>query len=178
VTVECIVAPTAEPVTADEAKLRLRVDSDDEIDVIEEMIVSARQTLEAYLQRSISKQTWRATLDRFPKERKITLPMPPVISVSSVGYRDTAGQPQTLAAESYRLAASDDDAVILLNDGFSWPAGDCFPASVTVEFVAGYAKPPERFRAYVMALLSIWFEDRSQQGQIPAGFAAADRIFR
>jgi uncharacterized phiE125 gp8 family phage protein len=175
--IESVQKPAAEPVSPEQAKLRLRVDSDAEIDVIGEMITSAREALEGYLRRSIAKQTWRAVLDRFPDDRWISLPMPPAISVSSVKYLDSDAAEQTFSSGSYTLIGDDEGAKIALNDGASWPSALCKRGAVKIEFVAGYEAAPEWLRAHVLGLLAIWFDDRTKQGQIPAGFASQDRIF-
>jgi uncharacterized phiE125 gp8 family phage protein len=173
-----VAGPTSEIVTPEEAKLRLRVDSDAEIDVIAEMIVNARESLEAYLQRSIAKQTWQADIAGFPCDGTgISLPRPPIIEVVSLNYIDANSVQQTLSSSAFTLMGDEDSARIILNEGYSWPTARAVNPGLTVEYIAGYATVPERFRGYIFGLLAIWFDDRTKQGQMPPGFAASDRVF-
>ncbi len=82
--------PAEEPLSIEEVKTHLRVDMDDDDDLIQNLITSARQYAESYLKRSLISQTWKYYLDEWPEsgEDYIELPMPPLQSVSSVKYTD------------------------------------------------------------------------------------------
>lgn len=76
------VPPTDLPVSVEEAKLFLRVDHDDEDDLIESFIGSARDAVEAYLLRAVMDQEWKVWVRRLPES--MMLPRPPVVSVEGV----------------------------------------------------------------------------------------------
>jgi hypothetical protein len=78
-------APAIEPLSLDEAKLHLRIDSDDEDTYITSLIKAARCYAEQVLaSRSFITQTWELWLDAFPDKDFIELPMPPLQAAPSV----------------------------------------------------------------------------------------------
>ena len=89
------VAPAFEPVTLAEAKLWLRIDHSDEDSLVLELVKSARREVERFCGRQLINSTriWR--LDRFPSSGVIRLDRPPLSSVSSITYVDTAGASQS-----------------------------------------------------------------------------------
>jgi uncharacterized phiE125 gp8 family phage protein len=136
-----VTAPTAEPVSLDEVKLHLRVDSDAEDTLIAGLNSTARDYAESFTQRAIPQQTWDLKLDGFPCE--IWLPKAPCISVTSITYIDTNGDSQTLSTALYTAdlpvgpKARAGRIVPAYNQ--HWPQTRCVPNAVTVRFVAGYA---------------------------------------
>jgi len=89
-----VVTPVAtEPVTLAEARLQCKVDADDTTHdaLITGLITAAREFAEHYTGRALAPQTLEAALDAFTDDDYIDLPMPPVSSVTSIKYTDTAG---------------------------------------------------------------------------------------
>jgi uncharacterized phiE125 gp8 family phage protein len=174
-----ITAPTSEPVTTDEAKLWLRLDSDAEIDVVARLITTARQLLDGadgYLGRCIAEQTWALVLDRFPCERWVEIPLPPLLEIVSVKYLYSAGAEQTYASSNYRIDSDDWCGRILLNSGSFWPDTICERASVTITFKAGYANgAPEGLKNEILRLVGVWFDNREMAGQLPDGWSSQYR---
>lgn len=81
------VAPVEEPVTLQEAKDHLRVDSDDEDLHITRLIKAARVDCENYQNRSYMPQTWELWQDAFPDKDDIVLPRPPLyVPVVTAGF--------------------------------------------------------------------------------------------
>lgn len=75
-------APAVEPITLDEAKLHLKVDSADDNALITALITTARQLAEKETQRAFITQTWQMYLDSAPVE--VDIPKPPLQSVESI----------------------------------------------------------------------------------------------
>jgi uncharacterized phiE125 gp8 family phage protein len=101
-------AVTTEPVTLAEARLQCKVDSDDASwdAVLSGLCTAAREYAEHYTGRALATQTLEMVLDTFPEcGGDITLDMPPVATVTSIKYDDTAGVEQTLAATVYAFSA-------------------------------------------------------------------------
>lgn len=162
------VAPVSEPVSLSEAKVHLRVSADqtDEDSLISALIKAAREYAESFTGRAIRTQTWDLKLDAFPCD-EIVLPYPPVTSVTSITYVDTAGSTQTWDSSLYQTSLpSGPDA----GKARIWPAyGQYFPQTrcqmdaVTVRFVAGYATVsavPESIKAAVKLLIGHWYMNR------------------
>ena len=59
-------APASEPVSLAEAKLFLRVEHDDDDDLIAALIAAARVQVEAQTRRALITQTWRLVRDVWP----------------------------------------------------------------------------------------------------------------
>jgi uncharacterized phiE125 gp8 family phage protein len=175
-----IQAPTVEPISIAGAKAHLRIDIDDEHDLIEGWIGMAREVAEGYTRRALVRQAWRVTYDRFPAV--IELPVLPVRKVTAIQYVDSAGATQTLSAALYQVdRTTSDRSRIMPVYGEVWPHTQpkTFGA-VTVDFIAGHTVPfTTDFASDVNALAAIAhpFEDDdvlqlwNLDGGLPAGLA-------
>jgi len=161
---EIVTPPAAEPLTIAEAKAHLRVDTDAEDPYLDALIRAARASIEHETRRALITQTLRLHLDRFPCERTIWVPRPPLQSVSSITYTDTAGATQTLDAGSYHAGTASSPGRIRLAEAASWPSeAACRPGAVRVEFIAGYgaaAAVPEGLKHALRFLLAHWYAQR------------------
>ena len=137
-TVTTIVQPSCEPVSLEEARRWLRVDSDDTTqDAPITMLIGAmRRYAENYTGRSFIPRTLRFSAPFFAEV--LMLPKSPVISVNSVKYTDTDGAEQTLAADQYIVYANEIPALITPAYQVSYPSTRAVPDAVRVEYVAGY----------------------------------------
>src|SRR6185295_19907165 len=62
-----LTGPAVEPVTLAEAKLFLRVEHDDDDDLIAALVAGSRIHVEAQTRRALITQTWRLTRDAWPR---------------------------------------------------------------------------------------------------------------
>lgn len=131
------VAPEAEPVTRDAAKLHLKVDATADDSLIDGLIQASREWTENYCRRSWVRRTLELRLDHFPG--KILLPRSPVSSVTSITYTGDDGT-HVLSASDYQTDLYGTPPQILP------PFGSIFPVvklgtlnAVVVEYVAGFA---------------------------------------
>lgn len=159
-------APAIEPVTLAEAKLACRVDIADDDALITAFITAARETVELIARRALINQTWDLVLDAFPGEDRLTLPRPPLSSVTSITYVSSAGVSAQVAAASYYVDTQSEPGRVVLNTGYSWPATTLRIASgVTVRYVAGYGAAasavPERYKVAIKLLVAHWYENRA-----------------
>ena len=146
-----VAPPAVEPVTIDEAKAHLRLDSNADDAYVEALITAARDRVEIFLRRALITQTFEFTLDGFPVSPSlifttsvIDLPRPPLQSIESIKYLDTAGSEQTLPPESYVIDSSSDEiGRIALAWTQYWPITRCSINSVVIRFVAGYGDAPD-----------------------------------
>lgn len=139
------VAPAAEPISVDEARDHLRLFHADDDAYLENFVIpAARRWAETYTHRAFITQTWTLRLNGFGCGAPISLPRPPLVSISSVAYVDTAGTSQTWAASStgYTLEQPSGDtalhASIRPSYGVVYPSTRDVVDSVTITFVAGY----------------------------------------
>lgn len=166
--------PTVEPVLLEEAKAHLRVLHDAEDELIESLISAARQYAEGYTRRSLVPQTWRLTLDAFPRG-PIYLPRPPLIEVVEVAYTDGNGVARTVADFSTILHPA--RPFIAPAYGAEWPIARDSYGAVTVTYRAGYPVLPEALREAVLLLLGSDYKHRESviTGTIVAELPAAKR---
>lgn len=150
-----VTAPPVEPITLAEAKLHLREADSAQDELISGLIVAVREQVEAITKRALVLQSWDWALDCFP--RRFSVPKPPLISVASLKYLDTAGALQTLDAATYVVDASPDGGRVALNYGYVWPLA--FPTlnAVTLRFTCGYfgAGSPTDYREAIPASLKL-----------------------
>lgn len=137
-----VITPVAtEPVVLSEARLQCKVDADDTSHdaLLTSLCTAAREFAEHYTGRALAQQTLEAALDRFPCERYIDLPMPPVATITSIKYDDAEGVEQTLSTADYSLSAYDDSRRINLAPAADWPCTEADAADpVRIRFVTGY----------------------------------------
>ncbi len=160
-----VTAPASEPLDLDDVKLHLRValDQTDEDELIVSLMQAARETAETYTHRAIPVQTWDEKFDGFPGY-ELWLSKPPVTSVTSVTYLDTAGTSTVWAAANYRTDLPSGPwarrARIVPAFGVVYPSTYGVPAAVTVRFVCGYTTAPEAIKAAMKLLIGHWYKER------------------
>jgi uncharacterized phiE125 gp8 family phage protein len=147
--------PAVEPVLVAEMKAHLRLDGDDEDDLVGALIAAARVAVENDIRRVLIAQGWRAIVERWPEDG-VTLPVVPVLSVEAVRAVDAEGDATALDADSYELDPADFSVTI-------------DPVTATehyeIDFTAGYGSSgvdvPQPLRLAIRLLVTHWFENRS-----------------
>ncbi|KQZ81879.1 hypothetical protein ASD64_08965 [Mesorhizobium sp. Root157] len=139
------VAPATTPVSLVEAKAHLRVDHEDDDTLIEGFIAAATDHLDGWtgiLGRCLVEQEWRQDFDAFA--RGLCLPLGSVISVTTVTWRNTAGQVSTVEGIWYSLQIDAGGRYFVrFRDDYAFP-GDLYErGAVSVAYKAGYATVPE-----------------------------------
>jgi uncharacterized phiE125 gp8 family phage protein len=177
-----VTPPATEPISLVEAKAHLRVDHNDDDATIAFLITVARQYVDAvsgWLGRALVAQTWDLVFDAFPipqasccgpvtpsgmPSAAIEMPWPPLQSVTSVKYIDTAGVETTLAATEYMVDTISDPGWLIPIS--AWPATKNVANAVMIRFVAGYgptaADVPAPVRHALLLLIGHWYENREQ----------------
>ena len=155
--------PALEPVTLTEAKTHLRITSSDDDTYITALIVAAREWCETYTGRQFVTATYTATMEAFSDSR-IVLPKPPLISVTSVKYYDTANAQQTLSATYYASLTHATPGYVELNYNYSWPSTYTRSDAVEIIYTAGYgataASVPDCVKHAMKILVSHMYEMR------------------
>lgn len=154
-------APTTWPVTIDDIKLQARISHTSEDALIDTFIRAAADWIEAYTQRSLSTQTWQASMADFVDA--LWLPRAaPLTSVTFVKYYDTSNVLQTLSSSYYTVPSFVEPAQIRLAYDYTWPSVYDRADAVRVEYITGYAdgECPEPLRQALAMLAAHWFEHR------------------
>lgn len=184
-----ITAPAAEPVTLAEAQTQCAVDFSEHNGRLNRLIAAARARCEAVTGRALITQTWELRLDAWPymphlcpiDRYAIWLGKPPVQSITSVKYLDTAGVEQTMVSGTdYTSSIADPLTRIVPGYGLSWPMlrADT-PDAIKIRFVCGYGDGeedvPQDLRAGMLMLIDHLFRNTSDEitGTITSKFDTA-----
>ncbi|MFW6079536.1 MAG: head-tail connector protein [Gemmatimonadota bacterium] len=170
-----------------EAKSHLRVTHSDEDARIAALATAVREAFEAQTRRQLVETTWTLTLDRFPPSDRaaILVPRPPLRSVESIRYIDTAGVEQTWPEGEYTVQApagpKPPRGRIHPQHEETYPDTADVSGAVTIEFEAGYAggAVPEAVKAVLLAALSSLYVHREDQitGTIVSDNRTVRRLF-
>ena len=161
-----VTAPANEPITLADAKLHLRVENIDEDALIESLIAGAREAAEAFTRRALVTQTWDLKLDGFPAY--IEVPLPPLVSVTSLAYVDSNGATQTMTVTTDYLVDAPAGPYaapgrVTLPFGRIWPIPIQQANAVALRFVAGYGDPgdvPEGIKAAIKLTVGHLYANR------------------
>jgi uncharacterized phiE125 gp8 family phage protein len=138
---QLITAPEDYPVTLAEAKAQMDVNFTGDDTKITAMIAAAVGAVDGNygcLGRCLMPQTWDLYLDGFPcNDGDIVVPLPPIISVTSVNYVDPdSGDEVTMDAADYDVDLASWKGRVSPTD--TWPTAKEKNNAVRVRFVAGY----------------------------------------
>ena len=158
-------APQAESVALAEAKDFLKISNNDEDALIEAWINAAREWCEDYQNRVYITQTWELSLDEFPRESIIKIPLPPLQSITSIKYYDTDGTEYEFLSTNYEVDIYSEPGRISLGYNKSWPSTILRPINgVIITFTAGYGDAakdvPEKVKQAIKVLIGELYEHR------------------
>lgn len=157
--------PVCEPVTLEMAKAHLRVDFNDEDDLINAYITAARSYLEDACGRRLITQIWNLYLQQWPAGDRLFVPYPPLIGVATVQYTDATETVTTVDPSLYVVNNGSDLGEVVLRFGQIWPPTVLSPSRpIGVTFTCGYGEDPGSVPApLVQALLLLighWYQNR------------------
>ena len=168
----CVTPPASEPVTLAEAKLFLRVDTDDEDDVVTLAISAARQACEQFLSSAILPQSWSFAVGQIGW-RRVALPFGPVNAVTSAVVTNCDGSSVTLDAGAYKIGV----------DGFSIffepvPPGDVLTVNYSASMAATAGDVPVLLQQGMLHHIAAIYEARDGSAPMPAASVQAYQPFR
>lgn len=159
-----LAGPAVEPITLAEAKAFVRVDDTIEDDFLTTLIAAARLHVEGTTGRALISQTWRVGLDDWPESREVTLPVGPLVSLTSINVYDDAGTPTALALAQFQPETDVAPAKIFLPATISGMPVMRERRAIEIDYVAGYGTDledvPTDLRQAVLTLIGYWFEHR------------------
>jgi uncharacterized phiE125 gp8 family phage protein len=163
--------------------------------VLNRLITSVRQAAEAATRRALVTQQWKLLADYFPGGGRlfptswfwqeasnrggfysavlglphndaIELPFPPLQTVESVKYYDTAGVQQTLVADTdYTVDAASEPARIVPVYGTCWPQAQPRINAIEVAFTCGYGLAgavPAQIKSWMLMRAGAMYENREE----------------
>lgn len=132
--------PAVEPITLEEMKTRLRVSGCDFDSELSDMLISARQQVEADTYRKLITQTVVMYQEDFVSLLgPLDIRLAPIQSITHVKYYDRDDALQTFAAADYYANLTSTPPEIRLKESKQWPNTSLYrPNKVEVTMVAGY----------------------------------------
>lgn len=158
------VEPADEPVSLGELKDHLRIDGGADDSALTIYGKAARIGAERYQNRQHITATWIYNLESFPLS-EIVIPRPPLQSITSIQYVDTAGSTQTWASANYQVDIKSIPGRVkpVATSSFPTIQSDVYNA-VTVTFKAGYgdaaSSVPDSTRDAIMMWAAKLYEFR------------------
>lgn len=165
-----VTAPAVEPVGVKEVKNFLKIDFENDDELIASLIVSAREWCEKYTSRAFIGQTLKA---HFQEHSEIVrLPYAPIISISSVTrVREDDSTTLTVNSDYYVMGVQDKylslttQSADYFTPGTS-PLDNLRAWSLEVQYVAGYgykaSDVPSAIRSAIVRLASYYYENRNE----------------
>jgi uncharacterized phiE125 gp8 family phage protein len=152
--------PAIEPLSLADAKTFLRVEHDDDDAVIAGLIAAARGQIEALTRRALIVQSWRVTLDRWPRDRRLSLRIAPLRAVLAARLFDAQGSAQPLDAASFGIDAA--ASIVLAPPGLPRPGRAAGGIALDLELGFGPAAEdvPELLRHALRTLVAHWYDNR------------------
>lgn len=180
--------PGLEPIDVDEAKAFLRVEIEDDDDLIESLITTARKHVEDYCGRSLINTEWDMWMDRFPgnsmntpwwdgvregpvslitapSARKFPILKGPIqagtVTIKTYDLEDT----ETLVpASDYIVNDSLEIPEISLRSGAVWPVNLREAKAIRISMTCGYGgsgtQVPRPILTAMKQLITHWYENR------------------
>ena len=158
-----------EPISLDEAKAHLRLDTDDDDALVSSLITAARVHIEQVLGHITVEQTWVEVRDAWPAYGpgvggEVRLSLGPVRNLLEIRVVDPSGSAASIPASDYFTDVVSVPARIGLTDGAVWPQPGRAMNGIEIEFTAGYGLAaedvPQPLRQAVLLLVAHWYEQR------------------
>jgi uncharacterized phiE125 gp8 family phage protein len=154
--------PAIEPVPLADMKAYLRLSGDDEDALLSRLIAAARLAVESASGCELIAQTWRLSLDRWPRSGVVRLPLKPVLGCLAVRVFADATTSETLDPADYQLDARSSPARLALSRAPPQPGRAASGIEIDIEagFGAAAADVPANLRQAVALIAARWFERR------------------
>lgn len=155
------------PLTTAALKLHLKVDFDDDDDLIDQLILAATQYCQNFQNRIYVSASQTMVLDWW--SNIIVPPWSPLVTVDSIVYVDTNGDDQTLSSSLYRVDTVNEPGRITRAFNESWPDIRNVTNAITITYTAGYgaaADVPDDVKNAIKLLVKSWWAHREDSGEI------------
>lgn len=159
---------TGEPFGIQELKDHLRVTSNAEDTLIDNLITSSRVWFENETNVTSMDRTYQYTLDEFPVSEMIELPRAPLASTNvTITYAPASGGTQTIDSTNLLVDDQSPRPRVVLKDDEDWPDTELARINaVRVSFTAGYgttsgsSSVPRLMKQGMQLLAGHWYENR------------------
>lgn len=161
--IELVSPPSSEPVSLEEVKEHLRIDTNDHDGYLQTLISAARIIVEGHTNRALVSQQFDLFLNCFRAE--IVLPNPKLISVDSINYIDTNKDTILLDSSVYQVNTKRVPGRIIVEYGQQWPQTRQQDNAVIIRFTCGYGERgdvPRPIKQAIKLLIGHLFNNREE----------------
>lgn len=165
-----IEGPIHEPISLNEAKIWLKLDGEEEDDVIRALIVAARLMVEAEIGHVLIGQNWRLIGDSWPPSGEISLRLGKVLAVQAARVFGADGVAIPLAPESITVLQGEEGSILIPT---SSPVPGRARAGIEIDLRLGFGEAasdvPEPIRLAIRRTVALWFENRGDGTEAEMG---------
>jgi len=156
-----LTAPAVEPLTLLEAKAYLRVEHNDDDDLIAALIAGSRLHVEVATRRALITQSWRLSFDSWPPDGRLIVVPAPLRSLLAVRVYDFDGNALAIDTQAFALDTAG-SALLFVPWALMQPGR--VAAGIELDVTVGYGDAatdvPEALRQAIRALVAHWYENR------------------
>ena len=164
-----LTGPAVESLTLGEAKTFLRVEHDDDDQLVTALIAGARTNVEAQAQIALITQSWRIVLDCWPKYGRVAVRPGQLQPLVAARFSDFSGNAHVIDTQGF---VPDRDASALSFVPWAVPVPGRAAAGIELDVTVGFGDTagavPESLRQAVRLLVSHWYEHRGLVGPASA----------
>ena len=156
-----LTGPAIEPLSLEEAKTFLRVEHDDDDQLIAALIASARMQIEGLGKIALISQDWRVVLDCWPHHGRIAVKPGPLKALNAARVYDSHGQAQAVDTQAF-VPDFGTSAFAFMPWTMRVPGriASGIELDVTVGFGDAAINVPEPLRQAIRLLVAHWYENR------------------
>jgi uncharacterized phiE125 gp8 family phage protein len=181
-----ITSPALEPVTLDEAKAHLKIDTDDDDTLITALITACRAGAEWHTGRAFITQSWILSLDAWPgtaadcglppalsatPPAAIEIPLPPLQAVTNITTYARNDAATVLDSSLYQVDTASKPARVALKFGVAPPTDLRSMNAIEIAFTAGYgdaeANIPAPIHAAILEMIANAYTNRGDAPSEP-----------
>ncbi len=153
--------PAVEPLPLDEVKAFLRVEHNDDDELIAALIAGSRIHVEAQTRRALITQAWRISADNWPEDGRLPIRPAPLRELTAARVYDFNGAARDIDIQAF---VPDKGASALAFAPWALPAPGRIAAGIELDVTVGYGDSaldvPEPLRQAIRLLVAHWYENR------------------
>jgi uncharacterized phiE125 gp8 family phage protein len=158
-----LAGPAVEPITLAEAKQFIRVEHDDDDDIIAALIAGSRIHVETQTRRALITQSWRLTRDVWPELGCVPVLPVPLRTLDAARVYKFDGSTLAIEVAAFAVDKTAAPARLAFTRG-ALPAPERTVGGIEIDVTCGYGDAlenvPEPLRQAIRLLVAHWYENR------------------
>ncbi|WP_138379139.1 head-tail connector protein [Luteithermobacter gelatinilyticus] len=173
---QMITPPVGEPVTLDDVKRFLKIDTTADDTLLLVLIAAARETCENYTGRKLLGQSWQWTLNSWG-DGEVILPSAPVLTIEAVDIY-SAGGFTALDPAAYQLDTTFYRPRLLAVNGARLPDPDIERGGIRITFRAGYGETADKVPVSLTQGILHWIAATFEAQEAMLDYELAERLWQ